>query len=758
MGDDCRIQLSTHGALGTPCDFSRPIESAGFSVPSLSELGEGISSWWRDLPETDAQHASATLTRGTLLWQTDAVPVAPAVTMASSPTGASSGFASWWPLTWQETIGGLASGAVLMAVAIAIKELVFGADKQKKTVEEIPPPVSDPVETERVRTVLNDYNAEEQVGIRAQLAYEQAETVELFIADTKQKHVGQIVGLYITDDGILLSLQEQAEEPRLMHFLQRDVLALRDRGMDLTLKYSRVSDPQYRDKSININGPYQVLVDFSDARVTTFLEQAIEPIRRRLDDGRITEEIAAGEAWRVVKDFVPYDHAFRELIRQGLTPRRLFTLGDFIQKGICNERGALLQVSLQYLGIRSEIAGGYLGSPEHPHAFVYVWPDTKGEAIEMILDPQMNRVFIVGQDDEARLYFRESHEIAKPKVMTHAGLGMPSDVMQKLRKEGASMEDIMRMQSVELRQSGEPLSVQGLQRLRRQQIELRFRMNVLADAKLNVVQHGAMQIDPYAPWQELSPAQSFKELQIATAVYDRLELEDHHELWLEERAQSPMHIRLPSSYVELYTRLRLDLHESGEAPFGSDPNRLFSTIIDKVDAAVQERREARRTQDSVVSQHMIRSLTSEQVVQRLTPTRAHIQQAAIEAQIRYLYPVLSGRRYDRIVEEFARGCLHELEGMDDERLREHFEKERAAKGFVAPGAIPLRLVEKVVSAQLSSLSTTDSFSGLSSEVVAGEAREKIEQLQFDSEELRRPYLEAVLGSMRKVAAVAKRGK
>jgi len=181
-------------------------------------------------------------------------------------------------------------------------------------------------------------------------------------------------------------------------FKLSDVLLLRQGGTehDLTSEYSRVANPQFKDREVNesVNGK-RVIADFSDPRLVQYIEQNILPIRNRLDSGEITYAEAAKLAWKAVSENTAYDKARI----YGHLKARLFLLGDFVEQGVCNERGMLLQVAYQYLGIESQFEKGKQFGGRH--AWVRITDDRVGE---IIADPQHDSLYGAHEEGVAGLY------------------------------------------------------------------------------------------------------------------------------------------------------------------------------------------------------------------------------------------------------------------------------------------------------------------------------------------------------------------
>ncbi|MBI4410858.1 MAG: hypothetical protein HY541_00035, partial [Deltaproteobacteria bacterium] len=219
----------------------------------------------------------------------------------------------------------------------------------------------------------------------------------------------------------------------------KDILTVRERGEAPDLGYidPSIKKPQYPDKSINQSGfpgeeakNMAVLVDFTDPRLTEFLDTAIGPIKKRLKAGEINKKTAAISAWEAVSKQVAYvDYRQYESY-----PARLFNLGEFTENGVCNERGMLLQVSLQYLGIESRMEKGpFRGRQRH------AWVRTADSAFEeMILDPQQDGViYPEPESDWNKIYRDDGTPFAVERVET---IGVSGDELISQLEESVSFE------------------------------------------------------------------------------------------------------------------------------------------------------------------------------------------------------------------------------------------------------------------------------------------------------------------------------
>ncbi len=279
---------------------------------------------------------------------------------------------------------------------------------------------SQPQQPALVPAAARALNEVPEVPLIERLRAQDDRRVELFIAGDKDKYVGR---LELIERALSSPLVRIHAENFVKDFELADILTVRNRRIDLTSQWAhpRITDPQFRDPSINVsrvNGDGKVvLVDFSDPRLTGFLEGYMEPLRAQLDAGEITSREAAETARQIVQDFIPYDRVRGHPFAGELANQR-YRLGDFIEKGVCNERGMLLQVSLQYIGVDSRMEKGSLNPFGARHAWVRArFPIKRGDAL-LILDPQMSRAFEVGVDAIADSYQDDSTPFARDKIGT----------------------------------------------------------------------------------------------------------------------------------------------------------------------------------------------------------------------------------------------------------------------------------------------------------------------------------------------------
>lgn len=254
------------------------------------------------------------------------------------------------------------------------------------------------------------------------------EEVEIFMQEPnpsgniKEKYVGRIVS--VTGRGNSAQVEVRFGNNVTRTFRLDQILTVRGRGTadDLSSRYihPRITNPQFRDRSVNLSGTsgngMGVLIDYSDPRLTSFLDEYIRPIRDRLDRGEISERQAAEMVRQVVHDYVPYD---RPRGAWGISiPNRLYRLGDFIETGVCNELAMLTQVSNQFVGIESMMEKGPFMSGRHAWVRGY-FHDRFGRPFEVVLDPtSRNGVYEVGRDAGAQLYRDDSTPFAKDRLMT----------------------------------------------------------------------------------------------------------------------------------------------------------------------------------------------------------------------------------------------------------------------------------------------------------------------------------------------------
>ncbi len=243
--------------------------------------------------------------------------------------------------------------------------------------------------------------------------------VELFVRDSKEKYVGRIARVSRDRTNPIVTLLSGKKK---VSFSLDRILTVRGRGDsdDLSSRYNQVSEPQFKDKAINVSGRdgsgMMVMVDYADPRLTQFLEEYMNPIRHLLERGAIPERLAADMVWRVVHDYVPYDRP-RGVYGVKKIPNQLYRLGDFIETGVCNERGMLVQVSNQYVGLDSRLEKGPFGGGRHAWVRSFV-QDDGGRQVEVIHDPQTDKPLIVGIDPEARLYQDDATPFAHDGLRT----------------------------------------------------------------------------------------------------------------------------------------------------------------------------------------------------------------------------------------------------------------------------------------------------------------------------------------------------
>ena len=250
--------------------------------------------------------------------------------------------------------------------------------------------------------------------------------VEIFVANSKEKYVGSVENLDETSVWIV------DKEDNNFRFEIKDLLTVRTRrpDSDLTSRYNRVANPQFPDKSVNesgvMGGGMMVLVDYSDPKLVSFLETHIEPIRQRLLSDQMTETDATKDVWKVVSELVAYDQ--RRLVTGA--KNKLYSLSEFLEKSVCNERGMLEQIAYQYLGIQSQFKKGrgwYEGSR---HAWVEVYPkNSTGECEESIIaDPQMKDLINEKEVKDTEFYKDDGTPFAKQAVSTVMSPAPPTEL------------------------------------------------------------------------------------------------------------------------------------------------------------------------------------------------------------------------------------------------------------------------------------------------------------------------------------------
>lgn len=249
--------------------------------------------------------------------------------------------------------------------------------------------------------------------------------VEIFVVSSKEKYVGSVEDLSETYVTI------RNKDGKDFTFEIEDVLTVRSRrpASNLTSGYIRVPHPQFPDKSINQSGKtgddMMVLVDYSDPQLVSFLKKHFEPIRRDLVSNQCTEEEASKKVWEIIHTKVEYDELSLYINREN----KLYSLSQFIKKGVCNERGMLEQIAYQYLGIRSQLEKGY---PRYNrHAWVRVYPkDRSGNNKKVfIADPQAD-VWMDATSEEAKKYQDDRTPFAKKEIPTAVGTASSAESLQ----------------------------------------------------------------------------------------------------------------------------------------------------------------------------------------------------------------------------------------------------------------------------------------------------------------------------------------
>lgn len=242
---------------------------------------------------------------------------------------------------------------------------------------------------------------------------------EVYIGPSKDKFVGamQIVNNQNGSGNakmVLLTAHDQDGNVRQFLFPMKDIVSIRHRTEDLTGEFNRVENPQFRDKYINkSSGEYsmRVLIDYSDPKLATFLSQ-FDSVINSLESGQMRRSEAAQYVWNVIRQLVPYD---KPRLETGIH-KEIYSLSQFIDKGVCNERGMLLQVCLQYVGIKSHMEKGiYNGNISGRHAWVRIdEPEYNG----FILDPQQSTPIHPNSPEAAKFKVDNINEFVLPKQDT----------------------------------------------------------------------------------------------------------------------------------------------------------------------------------------------------------------------------------------------------------------------------------------------------------------------------------------------------
>jgi hypothetical protein len=226
------------------------------------------------------------------------------------------------------------------------------------------------------------------IGIVSERPVE-SEPVEIFIRGQGSLKPGKYVGFVervLAGENWKFRFTDDSGSSKIID--PKDIVAISRRNgsesnRKLNQQFVRSADPQFKQGACNISRKGKmIIVDFRDERLTKFLEEKIRPVYDRLSAGKINKEKAAREAWAVVRKYTDYDY---EHAAKGI-PHYLYSLGEFVDKGVCNERGMLLQVALQYLGVSSVMEKGRF--PGGRHAWVRL---TDSETRELVLDPQHDK-------------------------------------------------------------------------------------------------------------------------------------------------------------------------------------------------------------------------------------------------------------------------------------------------------------------------------------------------------------------------------
>lgn len=256
-----------------------------------------------------------------------------------------------------------------------------------------------------MRVVAPDFAPERPMLERLREAQRDGIPRNFYMLDSKSKYAGRIVD--VDEAHGTARIRDGRNHETTVRIDQIVTLRGRLDADNLTSRYSRVpvdaahpgrfADMYYNDMAMM---SFQVMVDYADPRLAHWLDNDVHEIRERLDRGDLNQQQAAEEVWRLVREHIPYDESrYRNGQYRAHLPNQLFRLGDFLQTGVCNERGMLVQVALQYLGIESRFVIGDV--PGGRHAWVRATiRDERGRPAELLLDPQERRVYRVGRDDK----------------------------------------------------------------------------------------------------------------------------------------------------------------------------------------------------------------------------------------------------------------------------------------------------------------------------------------------------------------------
>lgn len=172
------------------------------------------------------------------------------------------------------------------------------------------------------------------------------------------------------------------------------ILSIGERGGSLAKQVNRemihpdlLASAQFKHGSYNQSGRagigMMVRVDFSEPKLRDFITDNFSLIREQVAQGRLSKSEAAHQVVSVIASKVPYDY---DRLDTGIE-KRLYSLSEFIETGVCNERGMLTQIALQFVGIESRLEKGPMQGGRHAWVNVTdynVLMETGG----MKLDPQ----------------------------------------------------------------------------------------------------------------------------------------------------------------------------------------------------------------------------------------------------------------------------------------------------------------------------------------------------------------------------------
>ncbi len=475
----------------------------------------------------------------------------------------------------------------------------------------------------------------------------QGEVVELFTVGDKEKLVGRVDHIDGQGKGAVVHLRDNGWSQSVA---LSDILTVRGRAEPLVTDYihPNVAHPQFQDRSINISGTdgsgKVVLVDFADPRLTHFLETHMRPIRHSLAAQTLSERQAAEAAWRIVRDYVPYDRARLYMS----LPNQMYRLGDFIERGVCNERGMLLQVAYQFIGLNSRMEKGPFMGGRHAWTRAHV-SDEHGQAFELILDPQRDSVIDVNRDDFAVFYNDDSSPFAQLKAATIAigiGSNFSGAAVEHLQAEGlnpdALLDNLVELRSQRLGIEYGPVTWEEIQALRREQMHNNLWI-IASDARHQIISINHA-------YEALAADARIHEQNLALALYERLTTTERHSLWLANGSEPDG--RLPQRFIDYYRDLRLRLHDSGQSAFG-DPlelNQILAEFGGVVEISVQNITDEMRTRYPLLAEPVFENYVielSEQVMARWQNVGG-----ALELNARGLFDVPE-QLFEAVVADFA---------------------------------------------------------------------------------------------------------